>query len=89
MASRLGLGRIIEWAKNADMEEVTFVQFRLGKIISERTARVTQLERYCFEDASHAARKPRRTKAQMAASRAGLPSAADLDVVAGEKGVSA
>lgn len=36
MASRLSLGRIIEWARNADVEEVAYVTSRLGKLLQER-----------------------------------------------------
>jgi hypothetical protein len=36
MASRLGLGRIIEWAKNVDAEELEYVIIRLGKIRAQR-----------------------------------------------------
>jgi hypothetical protein len=68
MASRLGLGRIIEWAKNADVEEVAFVHLRIGKIVTERGSKVTQA------DASHQVKRTRRTKKQIADTREGTAS---------------
>jgi len=40
MASRLGLGRIIGWGKEADQEELHFVLHRLTQIAQERASRL-------------------------------------------------
>lgn len=52
MASRISLGRIIEWYKNADLEELDFVLGRGLIIQRERLARVTAAD-------THAQRKTR------------------------------
>jgi hypothetical protein len=55
MASRLALGRIIEWAKNADVEELKYVVHRVANIAQARLAQVEQAD-------AHNAKKPRRAR---------------------------
>lgn len=61
MASRLSLGRIIGWGKEADPEELHFVLHRLTHIAQERAARVAGA------DGLGKVRRVRRTKKQIAA----------------------
>lgn len=61
MASRLGLGRIIGWAKDADQEELHFVLHRLTTIAQERAARLAGA------DGLGKVKRARRTKKQIAA----------------------
>lgn len=84
MASRLGLGRIIQWAKDADLEELNYIAYRINAIERER------MEKVNLADSHHQAKakRPRRTKAQIAADH-NLPSALDLDAGEKEKSISA
>ena len=85
MASRIGLGRIIAWGKEADMEELHYALHRLGNIAQVRAARVEGA------DALGKVKRGRKAKNQLdnVARAAGLPSAADLDVVVKEREASA
>ena len=72
MASRgIALGRIIDWFKNADMEEAAYAIHRAGNILQKRAAQVEQA------DASHQVKRVRRTKKQMEAAQAATPSQPD------------
>jgi predicted HAD superfamily phosphohydrolase YqeG len=66
MASRLGLGRIIMWAREADMEELHYVIHRVGNIAQTRARLVEQADQH---NQVKKARKPRRTKLEIAAER--------------------
>jgi hypothetical protein len=59
MASGIRLGRIIDWAKNADVEELKYAVHRLGNIAQARLAQVEQA------DAHGKVKRTRRTKAQV------------------------
>jgi hypothetical protein len=67
MASRLGIGRIIMWAKEADVEELHYVIHRIGNIARSRARLVEQADGH---NQVKKARKPRRTKLEIAAEQA-------------------
>lgn len=57
MASRLGIARIIEWAKSADLEELNYVFGRCADILKDRQTKVENA------DAHHKVRRTRKAKA--------------------------
>jgi hypothetical protein len=79
MASRLSLGRIINWAKESDEEELHFVIHRLTQIAQTRAARIAGA------DGLAKVKRARRTKKQIAEaqmSSASKPDTHDLSVSA-------
>ena len=83
MASRLGLSRIIEWAKgSADIEELDYILIRLGMVRKQRFSAVAAAD-------AHGTKKRTRKGKGRDKREEVLPSAADLDHVEREKAISA
>jgi len=62
MAARgIALGRIIDWARNGDPEEVKYALHRMGNILQERMARVEKA------DAAGKVKRTRRARTDAAA----------------------
>lgn len=81
MASRLGLGRIIDWAKNADQEELRYVTKRLVEIVTERAKQVDRA------DAQGKVKRTRKAKPPVAVVH--TDESAHLDAPKPEKAASA
>lgn len=61
MAARgIALGRIIDWARNADPEEVAYVHQRIGKIILEHADSIARADAHHQAKTKKSHHKPKR-----------------------------
>lgn len=86
MASRISLGRIVEWFKNADLEECHLVMHRAGNIIQQRAHLIEQANLHHEKKAVTRTGRKHRDKPEDV--RPPAPSASAQDNVS-EKAVSA
>jgi hypothetical protein len=86
MASRLALGRIIEWSRNCDMEELHYVIHRIGNIAQTRARLVENADAH--GKVKRATRKHRDRQDDVKPPAAAAAAAAAQDNV-NEKSVSA